>query len=177
VLYIDQDDFMENPPPKFFRLRPGGEVRLKYALIIKCEQVVKDSSGKILELHCTADLESRTGGATAGRKIKGTIHWVSAAHAIDAEVRLYDRLFNLAEPDAGADFRSSINPNSLEVLTAKLEPSLAEARPELRYQFERLAYFALDQDSRPGKLIFNRTITLRDSWAKEVHKGESAKVP
>jgi glutaminyl-tRNA synthetase len=170
-LYIDQDDFMEVPPPKYFRLRPGGEVRLKYAYIIKCDEVVKDAAGHIAELRCTADLDSKTGGATAGRKVKGTIHWVSAAHAIDAEVRLYDRLFTEAEPEKdGRDFKSTLNPQSLSVVTAKCEPSLKEAAPEARYQFERLAYFALDQDSAPGKPIFNRTITLRDTWAKEAAK-------
>ncbi|MFZ0825912.1 MAG: glutamine--tRNA ligase [Verrucomicrobiia bacterium] len=173
-LFIEQDDFKEVPPPKYFRLKPGGEVRLKYAYIIKCDEVVKDAAGKITELRCTADLDSKTGGATAGRKVKGTIHWVSAAHAIDAEVRLYDRLFTVAEPDAGADFKSTLNPHSLEVVTAKCEPSLKDAKPELRYQFERLAYFALDLDARPqtpnAKLIFNRTITLKDPWAKETQK-------
>ena len=166
-LYIDSDDFMETPPPKYFRLRPGGEVRLKYAYIIKCDEVVKDASGKVIELRCTADLDSKSGGATAGRKVKGTIHWVSATKAIDAEVRLYDRLFTVAEPDAQGDFKQFINPHSLDVITAKLEPSLAEAKPETRYQFERLAYFALDKDSAAGKLVFNRTITLKDTWAKE----------
>src|SRR5947199_3723947 len=117
-LYIDRDDFMETPPPKYFRLRPGGEVRLKYAYIIKCEKVIKDAAGKITELHCTADLDSKTGGATAGRKVKGTIHWVSAAHAIDAEVRLYDRLFTAPEPDADGDFKKHLNPHSLEYVTA-----------------------------------------------------------
>jgi glutaminyl-tRNA synthetase len=169
-LYIDRDDFMETPPPKYFRLRPGGEVRLKYAYIIKCDQVVKDSNGNITELRCTADLESKTGGATAGRKIKGTIHWVSAAHAIDAEVRLYDRLFTAPEPDADGDFKKHLNPHSLEIVTAKCEPSLNEAKSELRYQFERLGYFALDKDSAPGKLVLNRTITLKDTWAKESKK-------
>ncbi len=169
-LYIDQADFMETPVPKYFRLKPGGEVRLKYAYIIKCEEVIKDAAGNITELRCTADLESKTGGATSNRKIKGTIHWVSAAHAIDAEVRLYDRLFTVPEPDADGDFKSFINPHSLEVVTAKCEPSLGEATPELRYQFERLAYFVLDPDSRPDKLVFNRTITLRDTWAKETKK-------
>ncbi len=170
VLYIERDDFMEVPPKKFFRLFPGNEVRLKYAFIIKCETVVKDASGTITELHCTADLESRTGGPTAGRKVKGTIHWVSADHALDAEVRLYDRLFTVAEPDAAGDFKQFINPHSLEVVTAKLEPSLKGAQPELRYQFERLAYFCLDKDAQPGKPVFNRTITLKDAWAKEAQK-------
>ena len=170
-LFIEQDDFKEVPPPKFFRLKPGGEVRLKYAYIIKCDEVVKDASGNITELRCTADLDSKSGGATAARKVKGTIHWVSAAHAIDAEVRLYDRLFTEAEPEKdGRDFKSVLNPHSLEVVTAKCEPSLDDAEPELRYQFERLAYFTLDKDSGE-KLIFNRTITLRDTWAKEAQKG------
>ncbi len=170
-LWIEQDDFAEVPPPKFFRLKPGGEVRLKYAYIIKCEEVVKDAAGHVTELRCTADLGSKSGGPTSDRKIKGTIHWVSAAHAIDAEVRLYDRLFTEAEPEAdGRDFRTALNPHSLEVVTAKLEPSLAAATSEERYQFERLAYFALDPDSRPGALVFNRTITLKDTWAKEAGK-------
>jgi glutaminyl-tRNA synthetase len=169
-LYIDADDFMENPPPKYFRLRPGGEVRLKYAYIIKCDEVIKDSAGKVTELRCTADLESKTGGATSARKIKGTIHWVSAAHAKDVEVRMYDRLFTVAEPDAEGDFKAHLNANSLEVLTAKCEPSLAEARADLRYQFERLGYFTLDTASAPGKPVFNRTVTLRDLWAKEKQK-------
>ncbi|MGO9611132.1 MAG: glutamate--tRNA ligase family protein, partial [Verrucomicrobiia bacterium] len=173
TLYIEQDDFMENPPPKFFRLKPGGEVRLKYAYIIKCDEVVKDATGKITELRCTADLGSKTGGPTSSRKIKGTIHWVSAAHAIDAEVRLYDRLFTVPEPDAGGDFKAHLNPHSLEVVTGKCEPSLIDAKGELRYQFERLGYFTLDPDSkmdspRPSdhKPVFNRTITLKDTWAK-----------
>ena len=169
-LFIESADFMETPPPKYFRLKPGGEVRLKYAYIIKCNEVIKDSSGNVTELRCTADLESKSGGATSNRKIKGTIHWVSAAQAIDAEVRLYDRLFTVPEPDAAGNFKSFLNPRSLEVVTAKCEPSLGEAKPELRYQFERLAYFALDPDSRPNKLVFNRTITLRDTWAKEAKK-------
>ena len=159
VIYVERDDFMEIPPKKFFRLTPGGEVRLRYAYIIKCEQVVKDDKGEVTELHCTIDPDSKSGGATSGRKIKGTIHWVSAQHAIDAEVRMYDRLFTVEEPDAGGDFKAHLNPHSLEVLTAKCEPSLKEAKPEARYQFERLAYFALDKDSTSaGKLIFNRTI-------------------
>ena len=171
-LFIERDDFQEVPPPKFFRLKPGGEVRLKYAYIIKCDEVIKDASGYLVELRCTAYLDSKTGGATSARKVKGTIHWVSAAHCIDAEVRLYDRLFTEAEPERdGRDFKSVLNPHSLEVVTAKLEPSLKDARPEVRYQFERLAYFALDKDSAPGKLVFNRTITLKDTWAKAAQKG------
>src|SRR5438874_1918542 len=165
-LYIESDDFMETPPPKYFRLRPGGEVRLKYAYIIKCDEVVKDDAGKVIELRCTVDLDSKSGGPTAARKIKGTIHWVSAAQAIDAEVRLYDRLFSVPEPDASGDFKSLINPNSLEVVTAKCEPALATAHPEERYQFERLGYFALDPDSTREKQVWNRTTTLRDTWAK-----------
>jgi len=170
-LFIERDDFQEVPPPKFFRLKPGGEVRLKYAYIIKCDEVIKDEAGNVTELRCTADLDSKTGGATAGRKVNGTIHWVSAANAIDAEVRLYDRLFTVAEPDADGDFKKHLNPHSLEVVTAKCEPSLKDATHTERYQFERLAYFALDKDSKPGKLIFNRTITLKDAWAKEAQKG------
>jgi len=177
-LFIDRDDFMEMPPPKYFRLRPGGEVRLKYAYIIKCDEVVKDAAGNVVELRCSVDLESKSGGATSNRKVKGTIHWVSAAHAIEAEVRLYDRLFTVPEPDsasagssgatrAGGDFKSFINPHSLEVVTAKCEPALASARPEERYQFERLGYFTLDPDSTSDKQVWNRTITLRDTWAKE----------
>ncbi len=177
-LFIDRDDFMEMPPPKYFRLRPGGEVRLKYAYIIKCDEVVKDAAGNVVELRCSVDLESKSGGATSNRKVKGTIHWVSAAHAIEAEVRLYDRLFTVPEPDsasagssgatrAGDDFKSFINPHSLEVVTAKCEPALASARPEERYQFERLGYFTLDPDSTSDKQVWNRTITLRDTWAKE----------
>ncbi len=169
-LFIEQDDFQETPPPKFFRLKPGGEVRLKYAYIIKCEEIIKNAAGNIIELRCTADLESKMGGATAGRKIKGTIHWVSAQHAVDAEVRLYDRLFTVPEPDADGDFKTHLNPHSLEVITAKCEPAMLEAVPSERYQFERLAYFALDLDAKPGKLVFNRTITLKDAWAKEAQK-------
>ncbi len=169
-LYIEQADFMEVPAPKYFRLKPGGEVRLKYGYIIKCEEVVKDASGKVVELRCTADLESKSGGTNSNRKVKGTIHWVSAAQAIDVEVRLCDRLFTVPEPDADGDFKSFINPNSLAIVTAKCETSLGEAKPDVRYQFERLGYFALDLDSRPGALVFNRTVTLRDTWAKESKK-------
>jgi len=170
-LYVERDDFMENPPKKYFRLFPGNEVRLKYAYIIKCDKVVKNAAGEVTELHCTADVDSKTGGATAGRKVKGTIHWVSAAHAIDAEVRLYDRLFTVEEPDAeGRDFKQFLNPASLEVIRAKLEPSLADANPAHRYQFERMAYLCLDPDSKPTAPIFNRTITLKDTWAKEQQK-------
>jgi glutaminyl-tRNA synthetase len=165
-LFIDAADFMETPPPKYFRLKPGGEVRLKYAYIIKCDEVIKDGSGKVTELRCTVDLESKSGGATSNRKVKGTIHWVSAAHARDAEVRLYDRLFTASEPDAAGDFKSSINPHSLDVVTAKCEPALSDATPQKRYQFERLGYFALDPDSTASKQVWNRTVTLKDTWAK-----------
>ncbi len=166
-IFIESDDFMETPPPKYFRLKPGGEVRLKYACIIKCDEVVKDAAGKIAELRCTADLDSRSGGPNAAKKVKGTIHWVSATQAVDAEVRLYDRLFTVPEPDADGDFKQHINPHSLETVTAKLEPALKDARTEQRYQFERLGYFTLDpKDAAPGGLIFNRTITLKDTWDK-----------
>jgi glutaminyl-tRNA synthetase len=169
-LYIEQDDFREVPPPKYFRLKPGGEVRLKYAYIIKCEEVVKDAAGNIVELRCTADLDSKSGGPTSSRKVKGTIHWVSATHAIEVEVRLYDRLFTVAEPDAGGDFKKHLNPHSLEVVTAKCEPGLRDAKADERYQFERLAYFALDKDSTPERIVLNRTITLKDTWAREAQK-------
>ena len=183
-IYIERDDFMENPPKKFFRLSPGSEVRLRYAYIIKCEQVIKNAAGELIELHCTVDPESKSGGATAGRKIKGTIHWVSAGHAVEAEVRLYDRLFTVETPDAdkeGRDFKTFLNPGSLEVLEGcKLEPGLAQAEQGRPYQFERLGYFCLDQaqgpprgrgeapgpNSTPSGMVFNRIVSLRDSWAK-----------
>lgn len=172
-LWIEDEDFAEVSPPKFFRLKPGGEVRLKYAYIIRCDEVVKDAAGKVVELRCTADLDSKSGGATSNRKIKGTIHWVSAREAIDAEVRLYDRLFTVPEPDAeGRDFRQLINPHSLEAITARLEPSLAGAAPAERFQFERLGYFCADSaESRPERLVFNRTISLKDTWAREAPTG------
>jgi glutaminyl-tRNA synthetase len=176
-IYIENDDFMENPPPKYFRLRPGGEVRLKYGYIIRCDGVIKDAAGEILELRCTADLESKTGGATANRKIKGTIHWVNVQGSIAAEVRLYDRLFTEPEPEATSDFKSSLNPHSLEIVEARCEASLGEAQAELRYQFERLGYFALDKESRRGGLIFNRTIPLRDSWAKQTQREAATPSP
>jgi glutaminyl-tRNA synthetase len=166
-LYIDADDFMEVPAPKYFRLKPGGEVRLKYAFIIKCDEVVKDASGALVELRCTADLDSKSGGPTSSRKVKGTIHWVSAREAIKAEVRLYDRLFTVPEPDAAGEFKQHLNSASLEVITALIEPSLATADPAQRYQFERLGYFTLDRDSKEELPVFNRTITLKDTWAKE----------
>jgi glutaminyl-tRNA synthetase len=165
-VYIEHDDFAEVPPPKYFRLKPGGEVRLKYACIIKCDELVKDAAGQITELRCTADLTTRAGGPNVDRKVKGTIHWVSASHCVEAEVRLYDRLFTVAEPDADGEFKKHVNPRSLEVVTAKLEASLAGAQPDQRYQFERLGYFGLDaKESTAAKPIFNRTITLKDAWA------------
>ncbi len=173
-LYIERSDFMEDPPPKYFRLRPGGEVRLKYAYIIKCEEVIKDAAGNILELRCTADLDSKSGGANANRKVKGTIHWVSAADSIDAEVRLYDRLFVEPDPETATDLERHLNPASFEVVAARCEPSLQEARSETRYQFERLGYFVLDKDSTSEHLVFNRTVTLKDSWAKEAQKPSGA---
>jgi glutaminyl-tRNA synthetase len=169
VLYIEQDDFREVPPPKFYRLSPGKEVRLRYGYIIKCENVVKDADGNIVELHCTYDSETRSGGAASSRKVKATIHWVSAAHALGAEVRLYDTLFTKEEPEdvpEGQDFTANLNPNSLEVITSKVEPGLQEAVPGTRYQFERMGYFCVDPDSTPGQPVFNRTITLKDAWAK-----------
>jgi glutaminyl-tRNA synthetase len=164
---IDSDDFAEIPPPKYFRLKPGGEVRLKYACIIKCDEVVKDASGNLLELRCTADLTTRSGGPNVDRKVKGTIHWVSATHSLAAEVRLYDRLFTVPEPGAEDDFLKYVNPKSIEVVTARVESSLKDATYNERYQFERLGYFVPDvKESAPGKLVFNRTITLKDTWAK-----------
>jgi glutaminyl-tRNA synthetase len=167
TLFIEREDFMEVPVKKFFRLSPGGEVRLRYAYILKCERVIKDASGEIAELRCTIDLESLT-GSTAARRVKGTIHWVSAAHAVDAQVRLYDRLFTSEDPsDEGRDPLSDLNPASLEVLDGcKVEPSLAAATASQRFQFERQGYFSVDPDSAPGKLVFNRTVTLKDTWAK-----------
>ena len=166
-VYIESEDFAEVPPPKYFRLKPGGEVRLKYACIIKFSEIIKDAAGAVTEIHCTVDMDSRDGLPGSNRKVKGTIHWVSATNCIDAEVRLYDRLFTLEEPDSQGDFTKAINPHSLEVVHAKIEPSLKDAALGQSFQFERLGYFTLDSaDSKPGKLVFNRTITLRDTWAK-----------
>lgn len=175
VLYIEQEDFMEDPPRKFFRLSPGNEVRLKSAYIIKCEEVIKDEqSGEIIELRCSYDPESKSGGATAGRKVKGTLHWVSAEHAIPAEVRLYDHLFTTENPDEAEDYKDCLHPNSLERLTeCMLEPGLAEARMEDRFQFLRQGYFCLDPDSTKEKLVFNRIVSLRDTWAKMQKKARS----
>jgi glutaminyl-tRNA synthetase len=166
-LYIEHDDFMETPPKKFFRLSPGNEVRLRYAYILKCERVVRDAGGAITELRCTYDPESLR-GATATRRVKGTIHWVSARHACEAEIRIYDRLFRSEDPGAaGRDPLDDLNPDSFERVTGcRIEPSLAGAAPGARFQFERLGYFCVDPDSRPGMPVFNRTVTLKDSWAK-----------
>jgi glutaminyl-tRNA synthetase len=172
VLYIEQEDFREDPPSKFFRLAPGREVRLRYAYFVTCVDVVKDEqTGEVVELHCTYDPATRGGSSPDGRKVKGTLHWVSAVHALKAEVRLYDRLFvneNPRDVEEGADFKSNLNPNSLETLTGcRVEPSLAGATPGSRYQFERRGYFCVDSvDSSDGALVFNRTVSLRDSWAK-----------
>jgi len=173
VLYIERDDFMEDPPKKFFRLAPGREVRLRYAYFVRCTDVVKDENGEVVELRCTYDPATRGGDAPDGRKVKATLHWVSAAHAVDAEVRLYDRLFTDPNPDGlKDDFRKALNPDSLEVLRhCKLEPSLGSVEPGERYQFERLGYFAADPDTRPGRPVFNRAVTLRDTWAKVRARG------
>ena len=170
VLYIEQDDFREDPPKKYYRLSPGREVRLRYGYFITAKTVVKNDRGEVVEVHCTYDPATRGGNAPDGRKVKSTIHWVSAAHAIDAEVRIYDKLFTKEDPnqvEEGQEFTANLNPNSLEVIAqAKLEPSLANAPIEGRYQFERLGYFCVDPDSRPGHLVFNRTVALKDAWAK-----------
>jgi glutaminyl-tRNA synthetase len=174
-LFIEADDFMEVAPKKFFRLAPGREVRLRYAYFITCTEVVKDSAGNIVELRCTYDPATRGGNAPDGRKVKGTIHWVSADKAIGAEIRVYDHLFKTERPDdapEGKSFLDNINPNSLEIIRdAKLEPSLADAKPGQHFQFERLGYFVTDPvDSKPANPVFNRTSTLRDTWAKESGK-------
>ena len=170
VLYIEQDDFRENPPKQYFRLSPGREVRLRYGYLVTCTSVVKNDQGEVVEVHCTYDPATRGGNTPDGRKVKATIHWASAAHAVDAEVRVYETLFSKENPDEtedGKDFTANLNPNSLEVISqAKLEPSLAEAKPGSRYQFERLGYFCVDPDSKPGKPVFNRTVALKDGWAK-----------
>jgi glutaminyl-tRNA synthetase len=170
VLYIEQEDFREDPPKQYYRLAPGREVRLRYGYLITCRNVVKDAEGNVVELHCTYDPETRGGNTPDGRKVKSTIHWVSASHAVDAEVRLYDTLFAKENPDdvaEGQDFTANLNPNSLEVLTGcKVEPGLRDAAPGSRYQFERMGYFCVDPDSTAGKPVFNRTIGLRDTWAK-----------
>jgi len=167
VLYIERDDFMEDPPKKFFRLAPGREVRLRNAYLVTCTDVVKDDAGEVVELRCAFDPATRGGDAPDGRRVKATLHWVSAAHAVNAEVRLYDRLFSVEEPGAGTDFRTQINPASLETIAdAKVEPSLAAAAPAFRVQFERLGYFCADPDTTPDRPVFNRTVTLKDAWAR-----------
>jgi glutaminyl-tRNA synthetase len=168
TLYIERDDFMEDPPKKFFRLAPGREVRLRNAYFVTCRDVIKDASGQVVELRCTYDPATRGGDAPDGRKVKATLHWVSAAHAIDAEVRLYDRLFQSENPGAGdRDFLADLNPHALDVIRgARLEPSLSSAPAGSNFQFERLGYFIVDPDSRPGAPVFNRTVTLKDTWAK-----------
>lgn len=173
-LYIEQEDFMEDAPSKFYRLAPGREVRLRYAYFIKCVNVVKDASGQIVELHCTYDPETRGGDAPDGRKVKATLHWVSAAHALPAEARLYSTLFDTPEPGSdGRDFIDCLNPNSLEVIEkCWVEPSLAAVKPGARFQFERIGYFNVDLDSTPEHLVFNRTVTLRDDWAKIQQKSQ-----
>ena len=176
VLYIEQDDFREDPPKQYYRLSPGREVRLRYGYFISAKSVVKNDKGEVIEVHCTYDPATRGGNAPDGRKVKSTIHWVSAAHAIDAEVRIYDKLFTKEDPNQvedGQEFTANLNPNSLEVIAqAKLEPSLANAPVEARYQFERLGYFCVDPDSKPGHLVFNRTVALKDTWAKVEKKNE-----
>jgi glutaminyl-tRNA synthetase len=170
VLYIEQDDFREDPPKQYFRLSPGREVRLRYGYLVTCTGVVKNDKGEVVEVHCSYDPATRGGNTPDGRKVKATIHWVSATHAVDAEVRIYDRLFTKEDPnkvEEGQEFTANLNPNSLEIISnAKLEPSLADAKPGTRYQFERLGYFCVDLDSKPGKPIFNRTVALKDGWAK-----------
>jgi glutaminyl-tRNA synthetase len=169
-IYIEQDDFMEDPPKKFFRLAPGREVRLKSAYIVKCEEVTKDKDGKITELQCTYDPETRSGDPQSNRKVKGTLHWVSAKHAVPAEIRLYDRLFRTEIPDEapeGQDFKSNLNPDSLEVVNGYVEPGLKDFNPGDKFQFQRLGYFCLDKESSREQLLINRTVPLRDSWAKQ----------
>ena len=172
-LYIERSDFMENPPKKFFRLSVGSEVRLRYAYIIKCQEVIKDEEGNIIELRCTHDPMSGNGGSSDGRKVKGVIHWVNAAEALPVEVRLYDRLFSKEAPDSteeGKTFLDYLNPESLNVITAMAEPSMAQAKEGDKFQFERMGYFVVDRDTTTEKIVFNRTVTLKDSWSKEAKK-------
>lgn len=164
---------MENPPKKYYRLSPGGEVRLRYAYLIRCDEVIRDAEGRVTELRCTYDPESAGGKSSDGRRVKGVIHWVSAAHAVRAEVRLFDRLFtraSLDDPEEGKTFLDYLNPESLRKVTGYLEPSLAEASVGDKFQFERTGYFCMDRDSAPGRPVFNRTVTLKDSWAKIADK-------
>jgi glutaminyl-tRNA synthetase len=178
VLYIEQDDFRENPPKGYYRLSPGKEVRLRYAYLVTCTGLVKNEQGEVVEVHCTYDPATRGGNTPDGRKVKSTIHWVSAAQAVDAEVRLYESLFTKEDPDQaeeGKDFISNLNPNSLEVVsTAKVEPSLAKVGAGTRLQFERLGYFCVDPDTAASKPVFNRTVALKDAWAK-VEKKQGGK--
>ena len=171
-LFIERDDFMEDPPKKFFRLAPGREVRLRGAYFITCTRVVKDDTGKVIELRCTYDPATRGGDAPDGRKVKATLHWVAASTALDAEVRLYDRLFLSEQPGAKEDYKADLNPASLEIRTAKVEPSAAAASPGTRFQFERLGYFCVDPDATAGRLVFNRTVTLKDTWARIAARAE-----
>jgi glutaminyl-tRNA synthetase len=177
VIYIEQDDFKETPPPKYFRLFPGQEVRLRYAYYVKCVGMEKDSAGNVTAIHCTYDPATRGGDSPDGRKVKATIHWVSAEHAVDAEVRLYDHLFTKEDPEdvpEGEDWKANLNPKSLEVITgAKLEPSLKDAKPGEKFQFERTGYFSVDKDSQEGALVFNRAVSLKDSWGKIEKKGKA----
>jgi len=179
VIYIEQEDFRENPPKDYFRLSPGREVRLRYAFFLKCIHAVKDEAGQVVEVHCTYDPLTRGGNAPDGRKVKSTLHWVSASHAVDGEVRIYETLFTKEDPnqvEEGEDFTVNLNPKSLEVITAaKLEPGLANPPEGARYQFERLGYFAVDPDSTPGKPVFNRTVALKDAWAKIEKRGSQKK--
>jgi glutaminyl-tRNA synthetase len=171
-LYIERDDFMETPPKKFYRLSPGAEVRLRYAYFVTCRAAVKDANGEIIELRGTYDPATRGGNAPDGRKVKATIHWVSAADSLSAEVRIYNPLFTRPDPAGGADFAADLNPDSLEVLrAARVEPALVDAEVGAAVQFERQGYFCLDPDSAPGKPVFNRTIGLRDTYAKDMAKG------
>lgn len=171
-LLIEADDFMENPPKKFFRLAPGQKVRLKSAYIIQCDEVVKDANGTITALHCSYIPESKSGSDTSGLKVQGTLHWVNASTAVEVEVREYDRLFKVEDPtDEEGDFKEYINPNSLTVVTGYAEPCIKDAKATDRFQFIRKGYYCMDEDSTSSKIIFNRTVTLKDAWAKEVKKG------
>jgi glutaminyl-tRNA synthetase len=170
-LYIEREDFMENPVGKFFRLKPGGEVRLKYGYIITCESIVKDKEGNITEIHCMYQADTRSGMVNSNKKVKGTLHWVSVAHAVPVEVRLYDRLFATETPEnveEGHDFKENINPDSLKVVTAYAEASVKNAKPGERFQFERLGYFCVDPDTNNSHLVFNRTVALKDTWSKSM---------
>ena len=169
TLYIEKDDFMEDPPKKFFRLSPGTEVRLRYAYFIKCKDVIKNKNEEITELICTYDPESRGGQSPDGRKVKGTLHWVSAENAVRAEIRLYDRLFIKEDPydfEPGKDFISNLNPDSLKTVTGFIEPFIKDSKPEDKFQFERLGYYCIDPDSEEDKLVINRTVTLKDTWTR-----------